>query len=100
MGYDDSRAAARRIQRDRDEAESDGEAVVDLQVGDDALRRTFDGSIGADDSLGYAVEVRIDNVLLEAEFDQSATLGRPDSDALEALAADLVREIGSRQPHR
>jgi hypothetical protein len=98
--YDDSRVAADRIQSPAESAQRDGEAVVDLQLGDDAVRRTFDGAIGDEDSRGVAVEVRIDNVVLSAKFEHSAGLGTPDPDNLEALATELAREIERRQPDR
>jgi hypothetical protein len=99
--YDDSRAAARNLQYGRDRAEDDGKTIVPLQLGDEAIRRAYDGMISSKDTLGIAVEVRIDNVVLEVEFDRGEALGgEPDAYQVEALATELVREIESQQPHR
>ncbi|MEU4608291.1 hypothetical protein AB0F43_35350 [Kribbella sp. NPDC023972] len=98
--YDDSRAAGRSVQRDKDRAERDGKTVVAVQLGDEGIRRWYDGTIDSEDTSGVALKIRIDNVVLEAKFDQAESLGTPDSDKLETLATELVREIESRKPRR
>jgi hypothetical protein len=49
---------------------------------------------------GNSFLVRVDNVVLRADFDQSKALGVPDSSMLETLATELTRELESRQPNR
>jgi hypothetical protein len=98
--YDDSHAAARNLEDEKARAERDGETVVTVELGDEGIRRWYDGSISSEDTLGVAMEIRIENLVLEAEFDQAESLGEPDADKLEALATELVREIESRKPSR
>lgn len=95
--YRDAGRAAAVLERERNR---DGEVVVDVQLGDEGIRRWYDGSIDQEDTTGLALEVRIDNVVLEAEFDHSESLGEPNQAALEALVADLVREVRSQKPSR
>jgi hypothetical protein len=95
--YRDSRRAARELDSERNR---DGEVVVDVQLGDEGVRRWYDGSIDQQDTSGLALEVRIDNVVLEAEFDHSESLGEPNQAALESFVAELVREIQSQKPSR
>jgi hypothetical protein len=47
-----------------------------------------------------SVVVRIDNLVLDVEFARAEALGTPDPAEVEALAAELVRELESRQPDR
>jgi hypothetical protein len=98
--YGDSRVAARILQTSKERAERDGKFAVPLQLGDEGIRRPYDGMINSEDTLGVAVEVRIENVVLEVEFDQAESLGSPDSEKVEALATELVREIESQKPNR
>ncbi|WP_132147105.1 bifunctional serine/threonine protein kinase/MFS transporter [Kribbella antiqua] len=99
--YANSRAAG-HLQYGRDMAERDGKTIVPLQLGDEAIRRSYDGMITSkDNTLGIAVEVRIDNLVLEVDFERGEALGgEPDADQVEALAAELVREIESQKPRR
>lgn len=97
---ENSRAATRRLQSSKDGAESDGKSVVALQLGDEGFRRSYDSYINSKNTLGVAIEVRIDNVVLTAEFEQAESLGAPDSATLHALATDLVRLVESEKPNR
>ncbi|MFI7061842.1 protein kinase [Kribbella sp. NPDC050124] len=98
--YDDSRAAASRLQAERDDADGDGDTIVEVQLGDDAVRTTDDDASAPEDLDGYSYLIRIDNVVLRADADQAQALGMPDSGRLESLATDLAREIESRHPNR
>ena len=100
LRYDDTRGAERAMGRDRDTARDLGKSVTDLSLGDDSFRRPYDGTIGSEDTLGLSVEVRVENLILELDLDQSESRGAPSASTLEALAADLTRELESRQPQR
>lgn len=98
--YDDSGAAADRLSHEKESAESDGESVLPLQLGDEGIRHRYDGLISSKDTSGVAAEVRIDNLVLQAEFEEGEALGTPDPDQLETLVTELVREIESQKPRR
>jgi hypothetical protein len=97
--YSNSREAVRSFQDDKEYYDREG-TVLDIELGDEAFRRWYDGSIDSEDTLGVAYVIRIDNVILEAEFDHSKSLGEPDPDKLETLATDLVRELENEKPTR
>ncbi|MFI6673650.1 protein kinase [Kribbella sp. NPDC050470] len=98
--YDDSSAAAARLQAERDDAGRDGDAVDEVQLGDDAVRTTDDDGSAPEDLDGYSYLVRIDDVVVRADADQAQGLGLPDYATLEKLATDLTSEIESRRPSR
>ncbi|MGW1340268.1 protein kinase domain-containing protein [Kribbella sp. NPDC002412] len=98
--YDDSRAAAARLQAEREDAGRDGDTTADLQLGDDAVRTTDDDASAPEDLDGYSYLVRIDNVVLRADADQAQALGLPDRARLETLATNLTREVENRRPSR
>lgn len=98
--YDNSRAAARSMQKEGDRLERDGKTTIDVQLGDEGFRHWYDGTINSEDTAGVSVEVRVENVVLEADFDHAEDLGAPDADKLETLVSELVRELESRQPQR
>ncbi|TWD79664.1 serine/threonine protein kinase [Kribbella amoyensis] len=91
--YDDSRDAHSSLSRERSSAESENESVVGLDLGDEAIRCSFDDSIDSVDTRGTSVTVRVDNLVLEVGYERAESLGAPAPDALQALAADLVEEI-------
>ena len=98
--YDNSRTANRLMQQGRSSAEEDGDTVTELQVGDDAFGHPFDSYISSADTRGVAVEIRIDNLILEVEQQQISAQGGPDKSAVGALATELAREIASQKPSR
>ncbi|TDO49655.1 protein kinase-like protein [Kribbella sp. VKM Ac-2571] len=98
--YDTERGAVREMQRDRESATDLGKTVTDLSLGTESFRRPYDGTIDSEDTIGLTVQVRVENLVLELDLDQSESLGAPAPARLEALAADLTRELESRQPKR
>jgi hypothetical protein len=97
---DNSRAAADSIQSRTRSAESDGDTIISVQLGDEGIRHTFDSYISSQDTRGVEFEIRIDNLVLEASFERAEALGAPDSDQLAALVTELVQEIESEKPSR
>ncbi|TWD79663.1 serine/threonine protein kinase [Kribbella amoyensis] len=98
--YDSSRSAARRIGGAKSSAEKDDETVATVDLGDQAIRHGFDGSIDSEDTRGVSLVVRIDNLVLEADFDHVESLGDPDPIPLQTLVTDLVQEIENQRPNR
>lgn len=98
--HDDSADAVQNIRSDRDYGEDDGQTVTSLPLGDEAIRYPYDGSIESTGTLGVSVVVRIDNVVLEVDFDQAEALGSPEAASVETLAGELVQEIEDQQPSR
>jgi tRNA A-37 threonylcarbamoyl transferase component Bud32 len=98
--YESSRRAARELQFERDQAEEDEDTLIDIELGEEAVRHWYDSSIDSEDTLGVAIEVRIENLVLEVEFDRSAALGPLDEKDAMALASDLVREVEGERPSR
>ncbi|GAB3431793.1 hypothetical protein GCM10027569_79590 [Flindersiella endophytica] len=95
--YDNEREAAHELQSEREQADEDGETLVDFELGDEATRRWYDSSIDSEDTDGVVLLVRIDNLVLEVDFERSADLGTLQEADSVALATELVRAIESRR---
>jgi len=98
--HDNSRDAKRRMSSRQQSAEDDGHRVTSLTYGDQSYWYLYDSYLNSEDTLGVGVEIRIDNVVIETKLERADDKGSPPAAEVQALAADLARQVAQHKPQR